>query len=1016
MVATANGSGTIDEQGASLASPTEPSGGPGGLPKGSLTRHTLIQMAIRIGIVIIATTAISYFHLTSTLTEQAVQHLEKYVTERGEREREIFLLAHENHRLVKKEFLHQMALLGNSDPKAEFDRLFYQDKDGIWRRRKQGLDLNREADVYMGDYPKGHVQAGDADLRRRVLTFYRISSQYGPGWKDRFADFYFTAPENIMVMFWPEIPWCQNGDKSLYMPNEEYVYVGEPKRNPERKSVWTGVYWDHVAKQFMVSCETPVDIDGRWVATIGHDILLDTVLNRTVNDHLAGAYNVLFSGDGRLIAHPEKMEAIKKTEGKLEIKDTDPHLKEIFRLVKEKVRDGAGSGELAHAIIDNKQNDEYLAAVRIAEPNWYLVTAYPKRLLTGPAFQTARFILVLGLLSLIIELGILYWVLRNQIAVPLGKFIGASDKLAGGDFNVELDTSRQDELGRLAYAFNSMSRAVSERDRQLASQNASLEQEVAERTFELRSTLDEAERLREEAQAARVAAEEANQSKSQFLANMSHELRTPLNAIIGYSEMLQEEAEDVGYHEFVPDLSKIHGAGKHLLALINDILDLSKIEAGKMTLYVEGFEIRTMIEEVVTTIQPLVQKNGNLLRVELDDDLGLMHADLTKTRQNLFNLLSNACKFTQEGTITLSVRREKAEPADWITIRVADSGIGMTPAQLSKLFQAFQQADGSTTRKYGGTGLGLAITKKFVEMMGGTIGVESVPGKGTTFAIRVPAMIEEHAPEAVEAPTSLGPAVGESAATVLVIDDDANARTLIARFLGRSGYHVETAARGEEGLALARELRPDVITVDVMMPGTDGWSVLTSLKADPELAEIPVVVVSIVDDRNMGFALGAADYITKPVDWGRLSAVLRKCLNAPVSGPILIVEDEEVSRDMVHRMLEREGWEVMEAENGRVALERLDERHPSLILLDLMMPEMDGFEFLDELRKRPDSGDIPVIVLTAKDLTPDDCRRLEGSVRQVLQKGAYDRDELLGKLSGHIAACVREKARAEAPG
>ncbi len=531
---------------------------------------------------------------------------------------------------------------------------------------------------------------------------------------------------------------------------------------------------------------------------------------------------------------------------------------------------------------------------------------------------------------------------------------------------------------------------------------------------------------------ARDQALEANRAKSIFLANMSHELRTPLNAIIGYSEMLHEEAEELGYVDFAPDLEKIHVAGRHLLGLINDILDLSKIEAGKMELYLETFDVASMIQDVVTTVHPLVEKKSNTLQVQCPDGVGLMHADLTKVRQALFNLLSNASKFTEQGLITLTVERSASIPSaslpeasrrerasnssssDWMLFRVADTGIGMAPEQMASLFQAFSQADASTTRKYGGTGLGLAITRHFCEMMGGDISVESEPGQGATFTIRLPAQVATAPVEArlpalaVSAPASS--ASGDAsprANTVLVIDDDPTARELMQRYLGREGYHVVLAAGGEEGLQLARALHPTAITLDVMMPGMDGWAVLTALKADPALADIPVIMLTILDNKNMGFALGAADYLTKPIDQRRLSDVLKKyrCETPPCT--ILVVEDEIVVREMMRRMLEKEGWVVCEAENGRIALERVAESRPELILLDLMMPEMDGFEFIARLRKTAAWQTIPIVVVTAKDLTQEDRLRLNGFVQQVLVKTAYSREQLLGQVRDLVAACIR---------
>ncbi|HEX7023767.1 MAG TPA: response regulator, partial [Gemmatimonadales bacterium] len=501
-----------------------------------------------------------------------------------------------------------------------------------------------------------------------------------------------------------------------------------------------------------------------------------------------------------------------------------------------------------------------------------------------------------------------------------------------------------------------------------------------------------------ELSAARQAAEEANSAKSQFLASMSHELRTPLNAIIGYSEMLQEEVADIGHDELAPDLQKIRSAGRHLLALINDILDLSKIEAGKTELYLEDFDIAAMVQDVATTIRPMVDRNGNRLVVR-SGAAGTMHADLTKVRQMLLNLLSNACKFAEKGTITLEA--ERAGPGGGeVCFRVSDSGIGMTPEQMGRLFEAFSQAEASTSKKYGGTGLGLAITRKFARMMGGDVTVESEPGRGATFTIRLPA-----APAAAPGREPDTPDGAGRAGTVIVIDDNAQARELVRRFLVGEGFRVLEAESGEAGLALARRERPDVITLDVLMPGMDGWAVLSALKADPALAGIPVVMLTMLDDRNLGFALGAADFLTKPIDRERLRALLSRYRRGE-PGAVLVVEDDLPTRELLRRLLEADGWTVAEAENGRAALDVLERGTPGLILLDLMMPVMDGCQFAAELRQREEWRGIPVIVITAKDLTAEDRRALNGDVQGVLQKGAFSREELLREIHHLMGATV----------
>jgi CheY-like chemotaxis protein/anti-sigma regulatory factor (Ser/Thr protein kinase) len=387
---------------------------------------------------------------------------------------------------------------------------------------------------------------------------------------------------------------------------------------------------------------------------------------------------------------------------------------------------------------------------------------------------------------------------------------------------------------------------------------------------------------------------------------------------------------------------------------------------------------------------------------------GAMRADLTKVRQALFNLLSNACKFTDHGTVTLAVRREVDGDQDWLRFGVTDTGIGMTQEQLERLFEAFSQADAATTRKYGGTGLGLALSRRLCRIMGGDVTVESKAGLGSTFTIRLPAVVTDRAEPAPPStpPGRATPALG----TVLVIDDEVAIRDLMQRFLVKEGFRAVAAAGGEEGLRLARELRPDAITLDVMMPGMDGWAVLTALKADPTVADIPVIMLTIVDDKNLGYALGAADYLTKPIERDRLLTVLRAHRR---DHPVLVVDDDATLRQLLRRMLEPEGYTVIEAENGRVALDRLRGVQPSVVLLDLMMPEMDGFEFVGEFRRHEAWRAIPIVVITARDLSRDDRERLNGYVEKILQKGAHGRDQLLAEVRDLVAASVaRRRPRA----
>jgi PAS domain S-box-containing protein len=529
------------------------------------------------------------------------------------------------------------------------------------------------------------------------------------------------------------------------------------------------------------------------------------------------------------------------------------------------------------------------------------------------------------------------------------------------------------------------------------------------------------------------AAESANRAKSTFLANMSHELRTPLNAIIGYSEMLKEEAQESREIQLADDLEKIRSAGKHLLSLIDDILDISKIEAGRMELYLETFDIPSLIDSAAATALPLVEKNGNTIEICCPESLKTMHGDMTKVRQVLLNLLSNAAKFTKNGQISIGVETIKDEQlrmknqqeasqivisnSEFLSFRIADTGIGMTPEQLERVFQPFTQADASTTRKYGGTGLGLAISQRFCQMMGGSIEAASNLGRGSTFTVLLPSEIKQPELDRKVRISTSGPRA-PAAGTVLVVDDDPISRDLIERALARQGLRIELAASGEQALILAKQLRPDAITLDVMMPGMDGWAVLSALKADPELAEIPVILLSFVGNKSLGFALGASDYLTKPVDGKRLAALLEKyrrdrdgVANNSSIGQILIVEDDVSIREILRRILEKHGWAVAEANSGSAALQQLNVARPHLILLDLMLPEMDGFELIGELRKSDSGKAIPIVVITGKELTELENQQLESSVDRVLHKGVYSCDTLLREVRELVNASLDRRYR-----
>jgi signal transduction histidine kinase/CheY-like chemotaxis protein len=545
------------------------------------------------------------------------------------------------------------------------------------------------------------------------------------------------------------------------------------------------------------------------------------------------------------------------------------------------------------------------------------------------------------------------------------------------------------------------------RARQVARSNEALRDEVEMRQVaqhELQAHRDNLEVVvserTQELERARGDAETANRAKSTFLANMSHELRTPLNAIIGYSEMIAEDMQDEGQQEHVPDLNKINNAGRHLLALINDVLDLSKIEAGRMDLYLEHFEVEPLLTEVVETARPLVGKNSNQFVTNFEPNLGAGRADITKVRQALFNLLSNAAKFTENGTITLAARRDSGEKGELLIFSVADTGIGIPPEKLESIFEEFAQAEDHTTRNYGGTGLGLSISRRFAQMMGGDISLESVVGEGSTFTLSVPVSVEAIADPEASSDERAQLSVADH--PVLIIDDNADSRDVLRRTLEEDGHAVATAPGGEEGLARARELSPSLILLDVMMPGMDGWAVLRQLKSDPALEAIPVAMVTVVDDKRMGFSLGAAEYLTKPVDRGRLVEIAN-ALTSGVQGHALVVEDDDAARQVIVRALTSAGWKVSEAADGQAGLERVAEHCPDLILLDLMMPVMHGFEFMERLRENEATRDVPVVVLTAKELSASEREFLAGHAQRVVQKSGEGASALLPLVRRTVA-------------
>jgi signal transduction histidine kinase/DNA-binding response OmpR family regulator len=552
------------------------------------------------------------------------------------------------------------------------------------------------------------------------------------------------------------------------------------------------------------------------------------------------------------------------------------------------------------------------------------------------------------------------------------------------DYSLRLHSDDTDEIGTLTNSLNEMLQQIQLRDGQLMAYQEQLEDLVAQRSEELM-------RANTQALLAKERAEDASRAKSVFLANMSHELRTPLNAILLYSELLLEEIAERGLKDLYADLEKIRVSGRHLLSLIDNILDLSKIEAGRMTVFLEEIELRALFRDISTTIQPLMEKNRNRFIVEGCSSIQTIRSDIKKLSQILYNLLNNAAKFTHEGTITLAVGPD-ADPGH-VVFSIRDTGIGMSVEEVGRLFQEFTQADESTTRRYSGTGLGLALCRRFTELLGGRVWVESEAGRGSTFLVRLPLIAE--APETGIRTHAAALTTGHRG-TVLVIDDDFNMRDALSRMLTKEGFWAAVASNGSEGVKMARSLHPDFITLDLLMPGIDGWEVLAQMKADPVLKDVPVILISMFDGWDRGFVLGASAILQKPVDLDDLLNVISGHCRQSGSPAVLVVEDDLHTCEGLCKVLTAEGYEVSTADRGEIALQHLARVQPAVMILDLMMPDMEGFQLVAKVMAHEAWKAIPIVLLMGKGLAPEDLARLHSpQVQTILKKGSVSREELI---------------------
>ncbi|WP_245682431.1 ATP-binding protein [Archangium gephyra] len=733
-------------------------------PPASLARSTLIQMGVRIGILIALTTLVSYLHMFRTLREEALQQLTRHVAERSQREQAIFLLARDNHALLQKALEARIRAWSQKDPEPLFDSLFTRWPDGTVRSRAEGFDGTTVAGVFV---PPG-VKL-DTGLRRRILAAYEVISQYGPAFAARFTDTYVTLVEGPVITYWPTKPgWA------LELPTDdptleyEYFTITTPAKNPRRHTAWSGSYLYSPTQSWLVTANTPLDMDGRHVGSFSHDIYLDELMVRSINDHLPGAYNLLVRDDGQLIAHPA-LDMRGATVGydilgsapppgesppRLASEEERAHLRSLF----EKVR----SRQPGEDILELPEYGEYIAVARLQGPDWNFVTVLPKSVVTASALSAARYVLLFGLASLLLELVIMYWVLRKQISQPLLVFTQATHRVASGDFQVTLDTSREDELGQLAGAFRTMADKVQQREEQLRQANEGLEQRVEERTRELKTVHGQLVQTARQAGMAEIATNVLHNvgnvlnsvyTSSQLARSRVGELR--VDHVSKVATLLEERQADLSHfltqdergRNLLPFLNKL---GQNLLKEREEIVTLLE-DVGRYTEHIgdivkvqqnhartprmsEPVQLSSLVDDALR-INAAALTRHQVKEVRQLSFLPPMMTDKHKVLMILVNLISNA-KYAMDGKPAeqrlLSVKLDLPVP-DRVRIEVQDNGMGISQELLTRIFQY-----GFTTRKEG-HGFGLHSSAVAAQELGGSLTVHSDgPGRGATFTLELP--------------------------------------------------------------------------------------------------------------------------------------------------------------------------------------------------------------------------------------------------------------------------------------
>jgi len=787
-------------------------------------RQTLIQMAIRIAIVVAAATVISYLHVSNSLQVQALEQLRNYIEQRGMRESNLFLWARDNLLTFKEEYVQRLAQLGDFDPQARFDELFVKYPDGSLRLQETLFDQHDVTGII------GKYAAIDAALRRQLVTAFDMLAQYGPAWQNRFVNLYITTPENAVLMFWPDEPWGLRANSwevyaklALHNSADDPVLVLDDERGEggEREAIWSDLYFDYAVNDWMVSGAEPINSDGRYVASVGHDMLLSQLIDRTINNRLDGTYNILFHEDGRVLAHPRYMDAIQASSGSLPVsKARDEQLLRIFNLVKQWPTEAT--------IVDNEQDEEYLAVAQLQGPGWFLVTVFPKAIIAKQAFKTASLILVLGAIALLLEIVMSFVVLREQISQPLSSLMKAANRVSTGDFNTRLDEQRPDEIGRLAHSFNAMSREIEARETALNERNI----ELSRLNQQLEEELEERNRVEQEIIRQREALNQSEKLNAlgSLLAGVAHELNNPLSVVVGRTIMLEESSAETKTKDRA---KKIRQAAERCSRIVKTFLAIARQQPPERT--------RVQLNDVINGAVELMAYSLRTADIQvvlvLDTDLPELSADGDQLTQVFTNLVVNAQQALAEVTPPrrLSISSLRQPATGTVRVEVTDNGPGVPVEMQSRIFEPFY-----TTKPVGvGTGIGLSFSYSVIESHGGKLTLENPAERGACFVITLP-VLESNAPISAD---TFEAEIDTKSHMVLVVDDEIDIAELLGEILARDGHRIDVAASGNAALREIYERDYDLILSDLKMPDLDGPGLFEQLQqTHPHLLERVIFV------------------------------------------------------------------------------------------------------------------------------------------------------------------------------